>query len=156
MKITIDEQSNKDDIEVIIKGSKNDKIVKSIYQTLLYYDTSIIAKKEQKKYTITLNRILYFDTVDNKTFAYTKDDIYDVQQRLYQLEERLEHTPFLRVNKHTILNIKKIKTFHSTINGRMEAKLLNGERIKISRRYVPNLKDKLGGSSSWKDTLIIF
>ncbi|MFW5889289.1 MAG: LytTR family DNA-binding domain-containing protein, partial [Bacillota bacterium] len=134
MKITIDEQSLKDEIEVIIKGSKEDKMVKSIYQTLLYYDKSIIAKKSQKKYTITLSRIFYFDTVDNKTFAYTKDDIYDVQQRLYQLEERLENTPFLRVNKHTILNIKKILTFHSTINGRMEAKLLNGERIKISRR----------------------
>ncbi|MFO7969667.1 MAG: LytTR family DNA-binding domain-containing protein [Bacillota bacterium] len=148
MKITIVEQSHKDDIEVIIKGSKKDKTVKSIYQTLLYYDTSIIAKKAQKNYTIELKHILYFDTVDNKTFAYTEDDIYDVQQRLYQLEDRLENTPFLRVNKHTILNVKKIKTFHSTINGRMEAKLLNEERIKISRRYVPDLKDKLGGSSS--------
>lgn len=148
MKITIVEQSHKDDIEVIIKGSKKDKTVKSIYQTLLYYDTSIIAKKAQNNYTIELKNILYFDTVDNKTFAYTEDDIYDVQQRLYQLEDRLENTPFLRVNKHTILNVKKIKTFHSTINGRMEAKLLNEERIKISRRYVPDLKDKLGGSSS--------
>ncbi|MCF7924105.1 MAG: LytTR family transcriptional regulator DNA-binding domain-containing protein [Candidatus Izimaplasma sp.] len=147
MKITIVEQSNNDDVEVIIKGSKNDKTVKSIYQTLLYYDTTIIGRKEHKKYTLSLKNILYFDTVDNKTFAYTEDNIFDIQHRLYQLEERLEKTPFLRVNKHTILNVKKIKTFNSTINGRMEAKLLNGERIKISRRYVPNLKDKLRGSS---------
>ena len=73
------------------------------------------------------------------------NQVYEVNYRLYQLEELLEHDPFLRVNKHTIVNLRKIKLFHSTIHVRMEAYLKNDERIQISRHYVPKLKEKLGG-----------
>ena len=145
MKIIIDEKVKNNEIEVIIKGSKDDDRVKNIYQTLLYYDQTIVGKINDKHIQIPLNHIYYFDTVEDKTFAYTKDQIYDINHRLYQLEDILTNTPFLRVNKNTIINIKKIKSFHSTMNGRMEGKLLNKERVKISRRYVKDLKAKLGG-----------
>ncbi|MFP4478309.1 MAG: LytTR family DNA-binding domain-containing protein [Candidatus Izemoplasmatales bacterium] len=145
MKITIDEKAHNNEIEVIIKGSKDDDRVKSIYQALLYYDQTILGKINNKYIQIPLNQIYYFDTIEDKTFAYTKDQIYDINHRLYQLEDILSHTPFLRVNKNTIVNIKKIRSFHSTINGRMEGKLVNKERVKISRRYVKDLKAKLGG-----------
>jgi DNA-binding LytR/AlgR family response regulator len=145
MKITIDEHDKNKDIEVVIKGSKDDERVQKLYQTLLYYDQSIIGKKDDRHVQLPLNIIYYFDTIDDLTFAYTKNHVYEVNYRLYQLEEMFQENPFLRVNKHTIVNIKKIKYFHSTMNGRMEAKLLNDERIKISRRYVPDLKKKLGG-----------
>jgi DNA-binding LytR/AlgR family response regulator len=145
VKITIDDTTKTKEIEVIIRGSKEDKLVKKLYQTLLYYDQSLVGHIDQRKYQIPLNQIFYFDTADEKTFAYTKDKVYDINYRLYQLEDMFDESPFLRVNKNTILNIKKVKSFKSTINGRMEAKLINEERIKISRRYVPNLKKRLGG-----------
>ena len=146
MKISIDESYTNEEIEVIIKGSKENKLVKRLYQTLQYYDQTITGFFEHKRYLIPLNQIYYFDSTDDKTFAYTKDCVYDVQFRLYQLESFLEETPFLRINKHTILNLKKIHSFHSTINGRMEAKLINEERMKISRNYVKSLKRALGGN----------
>jgi len=148
MKITIDEKNKQKEIEVVIKGSKDDQRVQTIYQTLLYYEQSIVGKLDDRYHQIPLNHIYYFDTTDNRTFAYTSQHVYEVNYRLYQLEEKLEHDPFLRVNKHSILNLRKIKHFHSTMNGRMDAKLINGERIQISRRYVPDLKEKLGGVKS--------
>lgn len=145
MKITIDDKLKSKEVEVIIKGSKDNKLVQKLYQTLLYYDQSIIGSIMQRSFQIPLNQILYFDTVDDKTFAYTKNEVYDINYRLYQLEELLQNSPFLRVNKHTILNLKKVLSFHSTMNGRMEAQLINKERLKISRRYVSSLKRNLGG-----------
>lgn len=147
MKIIIDDQNKTEEIEIVIKGSRDNKQVQKLYQTLLYYDQYMTGTINQKKYQLPINQILYFDTVDNKTFAYTSKEVYDINYRLYELEEQLESSPFLRVNKHTIINLKKIKSFHSTINGRMEAQLINLERIKISRRYVAALKQKLGGRS---------
>jgi hypothetical protein len=38
----------------------------------------------------------------------------------------------------------------------MEAMLLNGEAVIISRKYVPILKHKLGGKKWWKSILIHF
>ena len=43
-----------------------------------------------------------------------------------------------------ILNISKIRSVAPSVNGRFEAKLLNGESVIISRQYVPVLKKKLG------------
>lgn len=47
-----------------------------------------------------------------------------------------------------ILNIYKIKGFKSQINGRLEALLLNGERVEVSRKYVKELKYRLGDNKN--------
>lgn len=146
MKIRVEENNNFDEVEVIIKGSKKSELVKEIYKSLLYFESSIIGKINNRNFSLPLNQIYYFDSVDNKTFAYDKDKVYEINHRLYQLEDELKSTPYIRVNKNTIINIKKLKSFKSTINGRMEATLINGEKIKITRNYVPMLKEKLGGN----------
>ncbi|MGD9761183.1 MAG: LytTR family DNA-binding domain-containing protein [Candidatus Izemoplasmatales bacterium] len=145
MKIRVEEIEQTDEIEVIIKGSKDNEDVKEIYQSLLYFESVILGKTNDKTISLALSQIYYFDSVDNKTFAYDKNTVYDVNLKLYQLEEKLVNTPFIRVNKSMIVNTRKLKTFKSTINGRMEATLINGEMVKISRSYVPLLKEKLGG-----------
>ncbi len=145
MKIRVEEIEQTDEIEVIIKGSKDNEDVKEIYRSLLYFESVILGKTNDKTISLPLSQIYYFDSVDNKTFAYDKNTVYDVNLKLYQLEEKLVNTPFIRVNKSMIVNTRKLKTFKSTINGRMEATLINGEKVKISRSYVPLLKEKLGG-----------
>ncbi|MDD4069680.1 MAG: LytTR family DNA-binding domain-containing protein [Candidatus Izemoplasmatales bacterium] len=145
MKIIVEDNKFTDDIEVVIKGPKSDDTVKEIYKSLLYFQSTIIGKSSERNYNLSLNNIYYFESVDNKTFAYDKDKVFEVNQRLYQLELSLKHTPFLRVNKNTIINTRKIMSFKHTINGRMEATLKNGEKMKISRNYVADLKSKLGG-----------
>ncbi len=146
MKIRVEENDNFDEVEVIIKGSKKSELVKEIYKSLIYFESSIIGKINDRNFSLPLNQIYYFDSVDNKTFAYDKDKVYEINHRLYQLEDELKSTPYIRVNKNTIINTKKLKSFKSTINGRMEATLINGEQIKITRNYVPMLKEKLGGN----------
>ncbi len=145
MKIRVNESPEIDEIEVIINCKKNDLYVKEIKRSLTYLNKVITGKINGRSYTLTPNIIYYFDTIDNKTFAYTKDKIFDVNLRLYQIEEILKNTPIIRINKNTILNTTKIKTFKTSLNGRMEAILLNDERLIISRKYVSNLKRSLGG-----------
>ena len=51
---------------------------------------------------------------------------------------------FLRCAKAMIVNIRKIRSVKSDINGRMNARLLNDENIVIARSYVKELKERLG------------
>lgn len=88
--------------------------------------------------------IFYFDAVDNRVFAYTKDKSYEIKLKLYEIEEDSSFPSFLRISKNTIVNIKKIEHLTPEFNGRFIAKLLNGEKVLISRGYVPALKKKLG------------
>ena len=127
MKIRVEENLNIEETEVIIKCKSKDDEVRDIYKAISYLDKTIVGKIDGRNFSLTPAKILYFDSVDNKVFAYTNEQVYDINLRLYQLEDILSNTPFLRINKNTIVNTRKIRSFKSTINGRMETKLINGE-----------------------------
>ncbi|MDR1001745.1 MAG: LytTR family transcriptional regulator DNA-binding domain-containing protein [Oscillospiraceae bacterium] len=88
--------------------------------------------------------IFYFEAVDNRVFAYCDSEVYEVKQKLYEIEELLCNDNFFRASKSTVLNISKIKRIAPLFNGRFEALLKNGEKTVISRQYVSVLKQKLG------------
>lgn len=88
-------------------------------------------------------KIYYVESVDKRTYIYTKDNCYETKYRLYELEQLLNQY-FLRSAKAMIVNIRKIKSVKSEINGRMTAHLLNDEQVIIARNYVKDLKERLG------------
>ena len=147
MKIRVNENPKIEEIEVVINCKEIDQDVNEIKKSLEYLNKVITAKFEGRNYTLAPNEIYYFESIDNKVFAYSKDKIYDISQKLYELEEIYKDTPLIRINKNTVLNTRKIKSFKSSLNGRMEAVLKNKETVIISRKYVPILKAVLGGKN---------
>ena len=67
-----------------------------------------------------------------------------MKHKLYELEELFCGTDFFRASKSYIVNLKKVKSIRPAFNGRFEAHMKNGEKVMISRQYVPVLKEKLG------------
>lgn len=100
-------------------------------------------KNPGESYMLGTNLIYYTESIDKRTYVYTKEACYETKYRLYELEELLS-AGFLRVSKSMVVNIRKIRSVKSELNGRMTAELLNGEKIVISRSYVKDLKRKLG------------
>ncbi len=89
------------------------------------------------------DKIYYIESVDKRTYVYTKEGCYEAKNRLYELEELLSRN-FFRSAKAMIINLRKIKSVKAEINGRMTAELLNGEQVIIARSYVKELKERLG------------
>lgn len=100
--------------------------------------------KDGRSYRIELGDILYFDTVDKKTFVYTMHDVYEVHLRLYEIMERLDDR-FIRINKSCVLNFDSLLSIQADFGGRIMCTLLNQERLSVSRQYAPDFKRKLGG-----------
>lgn len=88
--------------------------------------------------------IYYFESVDNRVFAYCEKRVFEVKQKLYELESQFERTDFVRISKSVIANLSKVEKFIPSFNSRFEALLSNGERVVVSRQYVPKIKEKLG------------
>nr|WP_276008886.1 LytTR family DNA-binding domain-containing protein [Aequitasia blattaphilus] len=107
-------------------------------------DSFLFAQRGEKNYRIYLKNIYYFEAVEKKVFVYTKEHIYEVKDKLYQIEEKYESLDFLRVSKSVIVNINKIEAIYPALSGRFEVELYNGERLWISRSYVMDIKAKLG------------
>ena len=91
--------------------------------------------------------IYYFESVDNRSFAYTASDNYEINMRIYELEEMLHHGSFVRIQKGMLVNLLKIKSIKPGLSGRYVALLKNKEEVIISRNYVPALKKTLKGGS---------
>ena len=100
-------------------------------------------KKDGTTTLIPLEEVFYFESIDGKTFIYKEKDVFESDLRLYEVEERFCNGTFVRISKAAILNIKKLKSFRTQFNGKLEAYLLNGERLEVNRHYVPKLKECL-------------
>lgn len=105
----------------------------------------LIAQLDGRQYSVPVTEIMYIESVDNRTFVYTQSEVYESRQRLYELEEILKSRYFLRISKSAIVNLMKISSVKPALGGRFSAALSNGEEIIISRKYVPKLKNTLGG-----------
>ena len=101
--------------------------------------------KDSRQYEIAVSDIYYFESVDGKTFLYTKEQVYETAYRIYELESMLRSKNFLRVSKSMLLSLMKIRSIQSALNGRFAAVLLSGEEVIISRNYVKGLKAALRG-----------
>lgn len=98
-----------------------------------------------EQYEIPLMDIYYIESVDDVTFIYCKNNVFETRQKLYELEEIVCHSYFFRISKPCIVNLMKVKSIKPGLNGRYLAMLTSGEEVIISRKYVADLKKKLKG-----------
>ena len=106
---------------------------------------SLSGTREAKQYEIPVSELFYIESVDGKTFLYTREQVYETPYRIYELEELLRPKHFLRVSKAMLLNLMKIRSIQPALNGRLSAVLQSGEEVIISRSYVKDLKSALKG-----------
>lgn len=144
MKIIIEDVAEGEEEQIIIRCSEINNEILHLLSDIKSQQLSIIGYEQNVIHKLSPAEVYYFDTVDNKTFAYCSSKVFEIRKKLYELEAEFENTDFLRISKSVILNIRKIKRINPAFSGRFEAFLDNGEKIIISRQYVPNLKKKLG------------
>lgn len=146
MKITIETPLPGQEDEIVIRVAELTEDILDTVKKLKNNETkdSVAVISGDSILMLQTKDIFYFDSVDDKVFAYTKDKNYEIKMKLYEIEEDFSFSSFIRVSKNTILNIKKIEHLSPEFNGRFIAKLVNSEKVMISRGYVPSLKKKLG------------
>lgn len=130
-------------IQIIIKCKQVDNEVMRLKSHIELFDSKLPAKKENELYFINSSEILYFDSVDNRTFLYTTDDVMEINQRLYELENILSDKDFARISKSQIVNINKIRSLKPELNRTILATMCNNEQLSISRKYVKSIRNIL-------------
>lgn len=90
-----------------------------------------------------ISEILYFEAVGELVFAYTKNHVYELKMRLYQIEEYLKMDRIMRASKSVLLNMHQIKSVRPAMNGRLYAKMVNDEEVLVSRQYAKEIKEAM-------------
>lgn len=146
MKINIELDSNLKKIELVIKTpdlNSDVKLFKELVEKALFDSQKIIFYKGDSEYFISLEDILFFETDEDKVYAHTSDEFFEVKFKLYELEQII---PFFycRISKSSIINTRAIYSLEKSFSCSSTASFSNSKKqVHISRHYYKILKDKL-------------
>lgn len=144
MKISIEEDKSINDVEVIIRCKARDEKVELLVERVKGEEERLICYEDKIIHYIEVKDIFYMESVDNNVFIYLRDKVLETKLKLYELEERLCNSYFIRCNKAAIINLSKVKLLEPQLNRSIMAHMDNGEKVYISRKYVKKLKETLG------------
>lgn len=145
MKITKKHNPDKNDIEVLIEYPKPAPIVDRLYAAVVSVDSKVRCVDENREVLVGTSDIYYIESVDKKSFVYLVKDVYRCEMRLFQIEDMLIGLGFVKISKSVVLNINMLQSVRPLFNSRMEAVLINGEKLNISRKYLPDIRRVLEG-----------
>lgn len=144
MKITIIDPPMGEEEEIIFKCHTLTDDMNQLIFKLKHGDIKIAGYDADGISLLEATDVYYFEATDNKVFAYARKNVYEVKEKLYQIEEMFASFSFIRASKSMVVNLCKIRHLSPAFGGRLEALLENGEKVIISRQYVPVLKERLG------------
>lgn len=114
-------------------------IIKQLKEGPLYIEGSC----DGRKLTVALQDIYYMETVDRKTFAYTKDTCIEIREALRDVIDEFSDAGFVRISKSAIVNINKVRRLQGDLNMRVMIYLKNDERLVMNRSYRNDFYAKL-------------
>ena len=140
MKLILTQQNNLSETEIEIRYAELDADVQNLVALIEKREHYVLGTDNEQQHRISVSDIFYIETVDRKTFIYTESDVFRCDMKFQQLHSKLEPYGFVQANKSCILNADVIANIKILYNSKMEGTLSNGEKIAISRTYIPGIK----------------
>jgi DNA-binding LytR/AlgR family response regulator len=145
LKLTIHKDSNASETEITINYPETDERLEQLIKHIKQYTYTFHAKIDRDLFLIPAEKIYYIDSIDSKTFLYSVENVYISSESLFEIENKLSESTFVRISKNCIINISYLESVHPLWNHRLEALLSNGEKLIITRHYIESLKEKIKG-----------
>lgn len=142
IRLKVHESEEYNDVEIIINCPHIDSRLERLIEHIKQITTSITGKKDGRTYSLIVDNAYYIESIDNRSFFYDKRDVYESNLKLYEIEEMLAGTHFIRISKNLIVNTAHIESVRALFNGKFEASLTNGEIVIVNRHYVKLFKEK--------------
>ena len=100
--------------------------------------------REREAARVSRSMVLRFYAEDKGVLCQTGTGTFTVRQRLYELEEALAGTRFVRVSNSEIVNLDRVTGLDLTLAGTIKMTLEDGTVCWVSRRYVKKIRSALG------------
>ena len=132
--------------EIILRVSELNETTKRIQQAISEItsgNNTLALYKNEIRYYIELNQILFFETTTSGVCAHTAKEVFETKSKLFELEEILPGS-FMRVAKSTILNTNHIYSIKRNLTASSEVEFKNThKKVFVSRNYYKALIEKL-------------
>ena len=145
MKIKTEINSKYSEIELHICSSEiSDEVRRITGELHMMYDESLTGTDEKgNRRILRPGEIVSFYSEGQRVIALGEEERYVIPSKLYELEEELTQSHFIRISKSEIVNIRKIKSLDMSVSGTIKITMKNGHETYVSRRNVSKLKERL-------------
>lgn len=140
MRIFKEHHKELSDTEVLIKYARMTEQVNEIERLLHSMEKTVPARQDGQLIQLFPGDIFYIESVDKKTFIYGQEKVFDSPDKLYQLEELLSDSGFIRIRKNCLVNKYKLTGLKILPNSHIEASLKNGEQLLVTRKYISAIR----------------
>lgn len=147
MKLSIKIDTGIEEPEALITTDRMSDEVNKIVDFISRLDdtaTVITGIKDEKAELLEPESLIRIYAEAGKVYAKTAQDLYQLRLRLYEVEDRLDSSMFVRISNSEIVNLKKVKSLDLSFAGTICMELSNGEVSYVSRRCVSKIKKILG------------
>ena len=145
MKLFVKEKCDVKETEVEIRCRIRDREVDDLITGIKNATNTIIGEKENGDLCqVPVIRILYFEAIDGRVFAYLDKEIVRIKSTLYEVEESYSNNYFVRISKSAVVNLRTITNIRPEEGRRVRIELKNNESLIVSKNYVGSLKKALG------------
>lgn len=145
MKIKLEINPKYKELEVHICNEQDNEETRNIYRTIkTTLDSRIVCYQEDDRLVLTCSEIIRIYTQNKNVYVTTKKGDYRVRERLYELEERLDGSQFIRISNSEIVNLRRVERLDTSVTGTIRMYLEAETETYVSRRYVTKIKQALG------------
>lgn len=145
MQIEIRIDSSCGEPRVIVLTDRMSEEVSRIVRRLSDEEPELLTgMKDEMLEIIQPEDIIRIYSASGKVFAVLPNGEYTMRMRLYELEESLGGAGFVRISNSEIINLKNARSFDLSMAGTICVSLSDGTASYVSRRYVSDIKKKLG------------
>jgi hypothetical protein len=100
----------------------------------------IVIKNGKNNTLVSVDDILLITSATPYIFIHLKNKKYLHSETLKSISQQLDCNIFIRVHKCTVVNVAKVLSFKTRLNGDYDLLLDNGEVVRLSRTYAANFK----------------
>ena len=146
VKINTSISNEYDDIQITIKAPSLDKKTQMIIDAIsnITNDSNqITGELDNNIYILSINDIICFYSDEKYNYCQTLENNYRIRSTLYELEEKLNKTNWIRISNSCIVNLNHIKCFDIGTVGSIVVVLKNGSKKDVSKRKIKEIMNLL-------------
>lgn len=105
---------------------------------------SFVGNKNGSIKVVEIIDIILIESYGREVNMITLSDVYNIKEKLYEIEENYQSLGLIRINKSQIVNKKYIDKINPLLNSRIKLTLTNKQVLIVSRTYIEKFKEVIG------------
>ena len=104
MRVRFEQVDTKEQEQALIRATEKNADILNAIDLLENGSGGLTVTRDGNTYLCKLTQVYYIESVDKRTWVYTRDGCFESRERLYELEEKLG-LYYVRISKSMIVNL---------------------------------------------------